>query len=216
MSKRGAFLMWAWVAFIGYAMFLAPSDDPGYLRQLITMDDPDPLLLSVFSMLGMFPIAFTILLIRNDEHKWPAMIFALASFGLGAFALMPYFAWVTGIPSRPLRFPKKVIAAVQHPVLLGILGLGVIGLVLYGVISGDYGLYSRAFMESSFVHVMTIDFFVLTGLSVYALHWDAEKRNISVTPWLGLLPVIGILLYIGMTRNQRWKNGTETDNPEGS
>jgi hypothetical protein len=71
----------------------------------------------------------------------------------------------------------------------------------YGLLAGDRSIYVESFQQSQFVHVMTIDFVVLTALSIYAISLDASKRAVSRSwRWVGLLPIIGIFTYLWLTR----------------
>lgn len=88
-----------WIAFIAYALLLAPGQSPGsdpIFKELITMQSKEPWLLTVFSWLGIFPAMYASMLLRTsvkERGRVPAWPFVILSFGLGAFALLPYYAW---------------------------------------------------------------------------------------------------------------------------
>jgi hypothetical protein len=191
------FLTIFWLAFIGYAFLFAPNGDGPYLQQLLTLSSPDPLLLMVFSLLGIYPMAYAALLLRYDDGKIPKWPFASGAFLFGAFSLLPYYIAGKWVSEYKLRTPKKLLTLLYSKIF--ILGLVVLslGLIFYGVFSGDMEEYRLAFRTSQFVHVMTIDFFVLSFLSIYAIyHHSKWSSRSSALSWIGMIPVFGILIYL--------------------
>ncbi|MBA2175176.1 hypothetical protein H0266_09750 [Halobacillus locisalis] len=186
-----------WLAFILYAFVLAPNGNQGYLNQLITMNDPDPLLLTVFSLLGVFPTAFAILLLNEDDSRVPAWPFVLGSFMLGAFALMPYFFISRAESTRTLRTPIWIGKSLDSILFKALLFTGTVALIVSGLTQGSASLYGQAFRQSQFVHVMTIDFLVLTGISMFVIYWRERKHGrFNQMYWLGCVPVVGFLAYL--------------------
>lgn len=181
-------LLIVWLGFIFYSMYLAPDGNGGYLSDLMTMNDPDPGLLAMFSLLGVWPAVFAILLLRSDRGSVSAWPFVLGSFALGAFSLLPYFILNRKV-ERANRIPVKLQRFLSSNVLALILILLTVFLMVYGVLSREPGVYETAFLESNFVHVMTIDFVVLTSLSILALR-DRDQ----VTGLAGVIPIIGPLI----------------------
>lgn len=187
-------LLIIWLGFILYSVFLAPEGNGPYLSELLTMNHPDPSLLAMFSLLGVFPAVFAILLLRDDSGSVPAWPFVVGSFLLGAFSLLPYFI-LNKNKERSNRTPNKVSRFLQlRGLSIVLIGLA-FGLMVYGLLAGDATIYQKAFLESNFVHVMTIDFLVLTGLSIVAL-----RDRDGVAGWIGLLPIIGPLSLV-ITKN---------------
>ncbi|MCQ4086381.1 hypothetical protein [Saccharibacillus sp. JS10] len=199
-------LLVVWLAFIGYALFFAPGAGSGqdpWLMPLITMQANEPSLIAMFSLLGVFPLAFACMLLRHDDRKVPAWPFVLLSFGFGAFALLPYYILTshTHAGSHDLRLSERLRKAtessVMHSILFVLAGL----LMVWGLAFGDFGVYQEAFRTSRFVHIMTIDFCVLTLLSVYAIYTGSRRRSMpQAMALLGLIPILGLLIYIWMTR----------------
>lgn len=181
-------LLIIWIGFIFYSAFIAPDGNGSYLSDLLTMNDPDPGLLAMFSLLGIWPAVFCILLLRSDQGSVPAWPFVLGSFALGAFSLLPYFILNRKV-ERANRIPEKVQRLLSSKSLAVILMLLTIVLMVYGLVAREPGVYEKAFLESNFVHVMTIDFAVLTVLSIIAL------RDRDQVPGLaGVIPIIGSLI----------------------
>ncbi|MYL30834.1 MULTISPECIES: hypothetical protein [Halobacillus] len=202
MKRRRSLFFILWMLFILYAVFTAPDGNEGYLTQLIQMDDPDPMLLMVFSFLGIYPLAFAAFLLGEDDDRVPVWPFVIGSFMLGAFALMPYFFLAGNGSDRKVRTPGWIIRVLRSKVLLLIMSLGTAALFLYGMTAGRPDEYGNAFRVSQFVHVMTIDFFVLTALSVYAIYWRERKYGReNQKHWTGCLPIIGMLAYLVRVRS---------------
>lgn len=182
-----------WILLVGYAVFLAPgqgnASDP-VLSEVFQGNWAaiDPLVLTVFNSLGIFPLVFLTLLLRNDRMRWPAWPFSLVSFGLGAFSLLPYFAFGNRPPERKLRTPSWMMKILQSKTWLAFLILITVAnlITLQNGISLD--AYMETFNQSHLVAVMTVDWFVLWGLSVYAVyHFYPEAR---MKP-LAFLPILG-------------------------
>ncbi|SDO13418.1 hypothetical protein [Halobacillus aidingensis] len=197
MTIRKSIFFISWIAFIAYAVYFAPNGNQGYLHQLMTMDDPDPFLLMVFSFLGIYPLVFSALLLGEDDSRLPLWPFVAGMFMFGAFALMPYFFLSEGKTSRQRRTPKWLLKGIQSVLFYIFLIIGTVALFLYGVIQGNFHLYLEAFQTSQFVHVMTIDFFILTFLSSFVIYWRERKNGqVNQLHWLGFMPIVGAILYL--------------------
>ncbi|ARI75987.1 hypothetical protein [Halobacillus mangrovi] len=200
---RRIILAFVWAVFVLYTWTRAPLGGEGYLQQLIEMDNPDRLLLAVFSLLGIYPVAFAILILKHDESLLPAWPFVLGSFMLGAFSLIPYFFLSSTQKERSNRTPKWLLRFFQSTILHLVLLLGSFSLIVHGIVNGNYSTYTEAFTTSQFVHVMTIDFIVLTALSLFVIGWDQWKNsNKRSWSWMGIVPVIGLIVYILLTRRK--------------
>ncbi len=185
-----------WFALISYALFVAPGGDVDpVMTQIFSgqLADIDPLVLAVFSSLGIFPAVFLTLLLLNDRQRWPAWPFALASFGIGAFALLPYFAFGAEPPLKELRTPKWLVRFLSSRIWLGALMALWLGNLLTLLQGFSLAAYWEAFFASSLVSVMTVDWFVLWGLSVYTVNRfypDATNKTLAWIPILGPVLVL--------------------------
>lgn len=197
MNVRQFLFLISWLLFLLYAMFLAPDGNQGYLNQLITMDEPDAFLLMVFSFLGIYPVAFAALVLGEDDSRVPLWPFVTGAFMLGAFALMPYFFLSKARKTRKVRTPGWMRKGLHSRFLLFLLMAGTISLFCYGMVQGSFSSYIQAYQASQFVHIMTIDFFVLTALSVFVIYWRERRHGRSNgLHWLGCVPIVGILAYL--------------------
>lgn len=199
-------LLVVWLAFIVYALFFAPGagggEDP-WFRPLLTLQADEPSLLAMFTLLGLFPMAFACMLLRHDDRVVPAWPFVILSFGLGVFALLPYYILTshTHAGSHDLRHPQGLRKATESPITHGVLFVITLMVMGWGLLMGDLGVYMEAFRTSMFVNVMTLDFFLLTLLSVYAIYTGSRRRSLpQAMALLGLIPILGLLIYIWMTR----------------
>ena len=88
--------------------------------------------------------------------------------------------------------------------------LGIIGLylVLYGLLFGDYSDFVYQFWSNSLVHIMSIDFILVTIFFPVILKDDMKRRNIFDRRnfWIySLTPVIGPLYYLNIRTTQNYK-----------
>lgn len=155
----------------------------------------DPLVLAVFNSLGIFPLVFLTILLRNDRYRWPAWPFALVSMGAGAFALLPYFSFGDKGNERSIRTPRWLLSFFRSNFWLYILLATFLANGLLLLQGFSLAAYGELFRTSSLVSVMTVDWFVLWGLSVYAMYRfypDAQKKRLAFVPIIG--PVLVLLL----------------------
>lgn len=194
-----------WLLLIGYAAFLAPSGespDPVFSRILEgSFGGIDPLVLATFNSLGLFPLVFLTILLLHDRGRWPAWPFALLSLGTGAFSLLPYFTFGDK-PSKSRtknRTPHWLVRFLSSRFWLIVLMLMWAGNSLTLLQGFSLTAYREAFFDSGLVSVMTVDWFVLWGLSVYATYRffpDAKRKALA---WI---PILGPVLVMWMNKNK--------------
>lgn len=187
-----------WLLLIGYAVFLAPGGGTDPIVSSIFSGDLgaiDPLVLAVFNSLGLFPLMFVTLLLLNDRQKWPAWPFALLSFGVGAFSLLPYFAFGSRQVDKNLRTPTWLVRFLGSRFWLIVLMLFWVINTLTLLQGFSLAAYQDAFFASGLVSVMTVDWFVLWGLSIYTVYRfypGAKRKSLAWIPILG--PVLVLFL----------------------
>ncbi|ANU14389.1 hypothetical protein B481_2451 [Planococcus halocryophilus Or1] len=189
-----------WLLLIGYAVFLAPGGETDPILSAIFSGDLgaiDPLVLAVFNALGLFPMMFVTLLFLNDRQKWPAWPFALLSFGIGAFALLPYFAFGNRKTDRRLRTPVWLVRFLSSRFWLVVLMLFWVINALTLLQGFSLAAYQDAFFSSSLVSVMTVDWFVLWGLSVYSVYHFYPKAKRKSLAWI---PILGPILVLYLNK----------------
>jgi hypothetical protein len=192
-----------WLALVLYAFFLAPPSNPNTVNLIRDLsffetEDINPLLVSLFNLMGILPLMYLpFLLVDGKGQKLPAWLFALISFGVGAFAILPYLA----LREPPVRFPgtKNWWLKILDSRLLGIfLSAAFIGVLVGGLLAGDWGDFLRQWQTSRFVNVMSLDFCLLVLLFPALLQDDLVRRGLDRVKFLQALlwvPMVGPLIY---------------------
>ena len=177
----------------------------------------------LFNAMGVLPaITLALLLQPEDQYKVKAWPFITASFGFGAFALLPYFmlrgprdpgvvagdAGNVDAKNQP-SLPKRIGNSKLNAALLSVLSL----LLLYGAISSAlpghtflWERYTDLYRSSKLVHVTTLDFIALSLIMPYAVRLDAAERSGRSNGYetndhfrlsnLAYLPLVGPALYL--------------------
>jgi hypothetical protein len=204
LSRRTIGLGLLWLGFSLYAFLLAPPDQPETLdliKRLSTMDVAgiNPLIVYLFNLMGVMPLLYCCLLYADGrDQKLPAWAFATGAFFLGAFALLPYLALrqdnpgFSGAKNWVIRLWDSRITAI----VLAIAALTLFGL---GVTQGDWGDFVQRWQTSKFIHVMSLDFCMLSVLFPTLLKDDMARRgwnNQRILWAVGLVPFFGALAYL--------------------
>lgn len=194
-----------WLGFVGYAVFLAPPDQPDTADLILRLstgnwDGLNPALIALFNAMGIWPMVYAaVALVDGRGQRLRAWPFVVASFAVGAFALLPYLAlrtpvaWV-GPEDRPLR-------VVGSRLLGASLALAALVLLGWGLISGDWPAFGQQWQTSRFIHVMTLDFCALWLLFPVLLMDDLPRRGLSqewIIPAVLALPLVGAALYLAL------------------
>jgi hypothetical protein len=204
MMKSNRLFWVVWAGFIAYAFLLAPPDRPDTVELIRNLsignwDEINPIIIALFNLMGIWPIAYAcMVLIDGRSQKIPAWPFALVSFGVGAFALMPYLALRQ--PSSAFPGSKNALLKVVDSRILGLLlTLASAILVFYGLQGGDWGDFIAQWQNSRFIHVMSLDFCLLWLLFPALLGDDMARRGIDnpVAFWvISAIPLFGALIYL--------------------
>jgi len=193
-----------WVGLAIYAFFLAPPNQPDTFELIKNLsigeiDGINPLIVALFYIMGVWPMIYSCLLFFDGRtQKIPAFPFAALSFGVGAFALLPYLA---------LREPNKTFPGQKNAFLklldsrwTGItLMIAAVLIVSYGFSNGDWGDYVYQWRTSRFIHVMSLDFCLLCLLFPALLRDDMTRRGVDrpLLYWVtALIPLFGPLIYL--------------------
>ncbi|MDY0210275.1 MAG: hypothetical protein RBQ91_02570 [Acholeplasma sp.] len=119
----------------------------------------DPIVLALFSLMGLFPLWFFVSLSRQYQLAKKDYLYLVTSFFIGAYALTPFF--FHSHVEKPYKKSFKTIDGLFLMVFLIILA--------YGFIFGDVQTYFQWFQSDSFIHIMTLDFLLLLVLSIHKL-----------------------------------------------
>lgn len=145
------------------------------------------------------PVAFLAILLfdTGKPSPWP---FALGSFILGGFVLLPYL--VIRDMRAPLQLaPGAFVRGVGSRITGLVLLLMAVGLMGFAVIAGNLSNFAAQLQGSAFIAVMSVDLLVLT----IALHRcaviDRQRRGLRLSAWSSLAfqtPLLGPLLYLAL------------------
>ncbi len=203
MARKIGFML-LWLGFTSYAFLFAPPDDPNtatLISNLINMklEGINPLVIALFNIMGIFPLLYGCLMFTDGRgQKLPAWLFVTASFGVGAFAILPYLAWRS--PNPHFTGEKGWGLAVWESKITGIVLLsGAIALLFYGLTQGNWSDFIRQWQTSRFIHVMSLDFCILCLVFPALLGDDMARRNLydSRIFWaVSLTPLLGSLVYV--------------------
>lgn len=187
-----------WILLILYAVYWAPgngANNPIFPELLNgNIGDIDPLVLAVFNSLGIFPLVFLTILLLNDRWRWPAWPFTLLSFGIGAFSLLPYFAFGFRKPEKNLRTPRWLYRFLRSRFWLIVLIVMWVGNGLTLLQGFSFADYVDSFFAASLVSTMTVDWFVLYGLSVYTLYRLYPTARYKALAWIPIIGPVFVLL----------------------
>lgn len=203
MSKK--ILFWGiWLGLIVYAFGFAPPDQPDtfqLIKRLSTgdWDGINPLIVALFNLMGVWPLIYSCVVFADGRlQSIPAWPFALTSFGVGAFALLPYLGLRQ--PNSQFSGDKTLFIRILDSRITGILlTLIAVTLTSYGLMGADWNDFVSQWQTDRFIHVMSLDFCLLALLFPSLLRDDMAKRgmNNNILFWgVTLLPLFGPLLYL--------------------
>lgn len=206
-SKKVAFAA-VWLGFSLYAFTLAPPTQPDTLDLILKLssgqwENINPLIVTLFNLMGIWPMIYACFaLIDGVGQKIPAWPFVAFSFGVGAFALLPYLAIRENNPTFKGE-KSSLLKIVDSPWLGRALMVGAIALVAYAVAGGNLAANWADFVQqwhsSQFIHVMSLDFCMLCAIVSPLLKDDMAKRDLNspLLYWVGVLvPLFGVLIYL--------------------
>ncbi len=193
-----------WLGFVGYAFGFAPPDDPGTLDLIVRLSSGqfagvNPLVVNLFNIMGVLPLMYCCLLYSDGRgQKLPAWAFSAGSFGLGAFALMPYLIFRS--PNPGFEGKKNWVIKFWDSRWTAIaITVGAIGLLVAGLTQGDWADFWQQWHSSRFIHVMSLDFCMLSCLVPTMLGDDMARRGLDDRRifWaVALVPLLGPLVYL--------------------
>lgn len=205
MSKK-ILLILVWIGFVSYAFTLAPPQQPDTFDLIANLSTGkiagvNPLIVALFNIMGVLPMAYScITFLDGRSQKIPAWLFTLASFGTGAFALLPYLIFRQ--PSPTFQGQKNWLLKILDSRITGsAIALSGIGLFLYGAINGDWSNFVQQWQTSRFIHVMSLDFCLLCALFPILLQDDMKRRGLTdsqVFKILSFVPFFGALIYLAL------------------
>ncbi len=201
-----------WLLFTGYAFLLAPPDSPETLQLIINLSTGqwagiNPLIIALFNLMGIWPMIYAaVMLFDGSAQKFQPGFFNLASFAVGAFIILPYLG---------LRQPNTTMPVAATPLrklldtrwLAVAIGLGSIGLLSYGLTQGNWPDFVHSWQTQRFIHVMTLDFLMLSALFPILAKDDLSRRGGQPWLWgLSFIPMVGAIAYLYLRPRQIFAN----------
>ncbi|MEH2416259.1 DUF2834 domain-containing protein [Nostoc sp.] len=155
-----------WLGLLTYAFFLAPPEQPGTLELIKNLSigqwqGINPLVIALFNLMGIWPLIYSaVVFIDGRGQKIPAWPFAIASFAVGAFALLPYLALRE--PNNNFVGKKNALLKLLDSRVTGVvLTVATVILVAYGLTAGDWDSFVQQWQTNRFINVMSLDFCLL-------------------------------------------------------
>jgi hypothetical protein len=176
------------------------TDEIALITDIITFNFTaiDPLFIVVFSLMGIWPLVHTSLLLTDGRNKripsWP---FLLTAFLAGAYVLTLYL--IIRSYQKPTIQSNRLDRLIGSTPWLTLLSLFTLGLVLFGLLSGNPVNYVNAITKYFFIRVMTLDFILFTAITPIAIYIHSINNSIEVPrklPLIGLIPILGALFYL--------------------
>jgi hypothetical protein len=149
--------------------------------------------------MGVLPMIYACFLFIDGKGQkiwaWP---FAMGSFGVGAFALLPYLALRQ--PNPDWQGEKNLLLKIlDFPVTGIVLTVGTIILLGFGLLYGNWADFIQQWQTSRFIHVMSLDFCILCLFFPVLIKDDLARRGIKQN-WvfwaISLVPLFGTLVYL--------------------
>ncbi|MBD2184625.1 DUF2834 domain-containing protein [Aerosakkonema funiforme] len=203
MPRKIAFWL-LWIGFVSYAFLLAPPTQPDTWMliknlSLGELEGINPIIVSLFYIMGVWPMIYScVLFIDGKGQKIRAWPFAIGSFGVGAFAVLPYLA----LREQNIEFIGekniflKVVDSRWTAIFISLIAVGLVG---YAMLAGDWGDFIKKWQTSQFIHVMSLDFCMLCLLFPALVRDDMARRDIKDRQVFGavsFIPLFGALLYL--------------------
>jgi hypothetical protein len=166
---------------LAYIILFAPENSPENLSLIQRMYSPgfrtvNPLVFTVFNLMGVWPMVYAVLVLDEAEAQgFTVLPFIVLSFFMGGFIYLIYFSLRTpSLVQLPKTRLQKKLVKKSNMVLLFLAGAA---LILYGVLYGDWIDYAAVYGTNSLIHVMTIDFVLVSLLFPILLRDDLRRRG---------------------------------------
>jgi hypothetical protein len=191
-----------WVLFSGYAFLFAPLDSPTTLQLIIDLSTGkwtgiNPLIIALFNLMGLWPAMYAaVMLFDGQPQKFKPGWFCAASFGVGAFAILPYLALRQPNPNTNPPM-SKLLRVLDSRWLALFLAAGAGALLFYGITQGNWADFIQQWQTKRFIHVMSLDFLMLSALFPVLAKDDLARRGGDAWLWsLCFIPLVGALAYL--------------------
>ena len=191
-----------WLTLVVYAIASSQfKTQQGDFKLIIALSTGDwsgvnPIIIGIFMLMGILPVVYGAFILFDSEQKISPYPFFLVSFGVGAFALLPYLAlrspdtvW-NGEKNWLLKILDSRFTAIVSTVAIAVL-------LVVSLILGNWSDYVTQWQTSQFIHIMSIDFCLLCLLFPSILQDDMQRRGVNLKWFLpvAFVPLFGSLIY---------------------
>lgn len=193
-----------WLGFSIYAFNFAPPQQPDTFTLITDLatgswTEINPLIIALFNIMGILPAIYAcILLVDGRGQKIMAAPFVALSFGVGIFALLPYF--VLRQPNPAWNGEKNWLLKIVDSRWTGIiLAVSTLALLVLGVTQGNWTDFVRQWQTSRFINVMSLDYCLLCLFFPVVIKDDLARRGIydqKIFWTISLIPLLGTLVYL--------------------
>lgn len=207
LSRERLVALVTWVLLLTMAFVFSPPAAPDtndVIKRMLAgqLEGINVSLFALFNVMGVLPMSFlAVLAFDAKEQRVPKWPFIIASFALGAYALLPYLVlrrW--DLPRRPAEtWWLRLVGTRLLGIVLTALGLTLIALFVTGDVNG----FVTLFRTQQFPFAMTLDFVACWVLGALLAGEEARVRQQPVLQWLGLVPVLGVPLVLALRQVRR-------------
>ncbi|MGP1386648.1 MAG: DUF2834 domain-containing protein [Thainema sp.] len=209
-SGRNVMISLIWLWFTVYIIWLAPLDQPETLpivSRLLTFQvtEVNAYLFAVFWLMGVWPMIYaSLMFIDCREQRLPSWLYFIASNATGIVGLVPYLIF----RDRNQEFHQQMyehqsqwIKRLESRNTAIILVVATIGLLATAWLLGDWSDFVEQWRAVPFIHLITIDFCLMTLLFPLTplLDDDMARRGVKdrrVFWAVALVPLFGPLAYL--------------------
>ncbi len=192
-----------WITGWVHVFFFSPAEGQSTTDFIAEVMQPgggqvDPLVFTVFNLLGIWPLIMVAMLVQDKQGKLKAWPFAFSSMVLGTSALYIYL-FLRKEQGAFLGPVTKLIRFAESKILAVFLLISTLALFVYGFSAGSLASYVDIWRTHFFVNVMTVDFFLFTLAFAVILPDDMRRRDRAMKPYhwfFVLVPVLGATVYL--------------------
>jgi hypothetical protein len=195
-----------WLGFIVYAFFFAPPNQPDTFELITKMSlgewqGINPLIISLFNLMGIWPAVYACVLFADGRgQRLRAFPFVLGSFAVGAFILLPYL--IFRHPNPQFSGSKDWLLKIWDSRITAIvLLIGALTLMIFGFSQGNWQDFIQQWKSDRFIHVMSLDFCLLSLLFPLLVQDDLSRRGMKKSllfTGISAFPLLGPLFYLSL------------------
>ena len=195
-----------WLGFIVYAFFFAPPNQPDTFELITKMSlgewqGINPLIISLFNLMGIWPAVYACVLFADGRgQRLRAFPFVLGSFAVGAFILLPYLIFRN--PNPQFSWSKDWLLKICDSRITAIvLLIGALTLMIFGFSQGNWPDFIQQWQSDRFIHVMSLDFCLLSLLFPLLVQDDLSRRGMKKSllfTGISAFPLLGPLFYLSL------------------